>query len=270
MITDGRVVLVHDIVDLQRLLRKKTNHSVTFGTIPSLASLLQKGRKDNCGRAERGLMNSTIDDRTREAEGDLDEPRFDEEATLLAAQPVVPLVEVKAKTRSRARFALALAIGGGLLIGLLAATLLYRYVGVKEPAPAETTAVTEQPETNEPQSYAGGATVTGDETAALATEATEAEDARKVAPEIEKPKVAQDPGPQPQVAPKPRPVIVRDLPDRTDDEEIDRAMRRAERQAERRERRRAAREAKRQNRDPGETTDDLLRIREIFEGAPRP
>jgi len=212
-------------------------------------------------------MNSRIDDRAREAEGALDEPRFDEEATLLAAQPVVPLGEVKAKTLSRARLALALAIGGGLLIGLLAATLVYRYVGVKEPAPAETTAVTEQPDTTEPQNYAGGATVRGNETAALATEAGHTP---KVVPEVEKPKPAQGPDAQPQAAPKPRPVIVRELPDRADDEEIDRAMRQAERQAERRERRRAAREAKRQNREQDQTTDDLLRIREIFEGAPRP
>ena len=75
----------------------------------------------------------------------------------------------------------------------------------------------------------------------------------------------------PEIAPR-RPVVVREPQSpATDekDEEVYRAIRRAERQEER-ERRRAIREARRQGRQPNQTADDLTRIREIFEGAPKP
>ena len=88
-------------------------------------------------------MNSTVEDRMTGGHN-LDEPHFDEEATILAARPVVPLNEVKAEKRSKAGVAVALAIGGGLLIGLLAATLIYRYLGANL-VPGETTRVAEQP-----------------------------------------------------------------------------------------------------------------------------
>ena len=83
-------------------------------------------------------MNSTIDDRITDGRN-LDEPHFDEESTLLAARPVVPLEEVKAERRSKTGVAVALAISGGLLIGLLAATLIYRYLGSDRVPTEETT-----------------------------------------------------------------------------------------------------------------------------------
>ena len=211
-------------------------------------------------------MKSTIDEPT-----DLDEPHFDEEATILAARPVVPLDEVPETRRFKGGPALALAIGGGLLIGLLAATLIFRYLSVNQPAPVETTVAEQpaqvpEPPSGEAETSAGGAVATADEADESVAD--------------ENPSVAKDnPEPQPEesrtvrpseVEPR-RPAVVRDAPQPADDEEdaaIERAMRRAQRQEERRERRRAVREARRQERQPA--SDDLTRIREIFEGTPRP
>lgn len=216
---------------------------------------------------------SSNDQTIRDSEVGLDEPHFDEEATLLAARPVVPLVEVKAKKRSKARWALSLAIVGGLLVGLLGATFLYRYLG-SEPRVAEATEVREQPA--EPQTSAGG-------TVPVAAETSSEEEKAAIRPALEtQPEAEQETRPAPartdsgparaepptRSAPKPRPVIVRDSTDRSEAEEMqEREMRRARRQQERREERRAAR---RDNRERAQTNDDLLRIREIFEGAPRP
>ncbi len=220
-------------------------------------------------------MDSTTGQRFTRTEVRLDEPHFDEEATLLSAQPVVPLEEVKAKTRSKARVAMAMAIGGGLLIGLLAATFIYRYVGSGEPQVLETTVVSEQPKADEQHNSSGGLTAGAAENPVIATDETKsppikAEDTEPVPAKSEPAPVKQ---PEPQSAPEPRPVIVRDRPERAADdydEETDREIRRAERQEERRQRRRAAREARREPRERARTTDDLLRIREIFEGSPRP
>jgi hypothetical protein len=213
-----------------------------------------------------GLMDSTTDRRFTRTEIRLDEPHFDEEATLLSAQPVVPLEEVKAKTRSKARLSLALAIGGGLLIGLLAATLIYRYVGGwNQPQVLETTAVTEQPAAALENS-AGGA-IGRAETPALAGD-IQPDSVVTEEPRMEPAPVKTEPA-QPEIrqnAPKTRPVIiVRDEPEPVDDDDMDREARRAERQQEKRQRR-AVREARRERAQ----TDDLLRIREIFEGSPRP
>ena len=198
----------------------------------------------------------------------LDEPHFDEEATLLSAQPVVPLEEVKAKTRSKARLALALAIGGGLLIGLLAATLIYRYMGSTEPQVLETAATTEQPAAAL-ENAAGGA-IGRVETPVIADDVTPQPVATEE-PTIEPAPVKTDAGPaRPEIrqsTPKTRPVIiVWDEAEPDDDDGIDREARRAARREERRQRR-VTKEAWRER---AQTSDDLLRIREIFEGSPRP
>ena len=213
-------------------------------------------------------MNSTIDDRITGGQ-DLDEPHFDEEATI-AARPVVPLGEVKAENRSKAGFAVALAIGGGLLIGLLTATLIYRYLGASQAPTVETTTVAEQPANQLPRA-AGGAAVGVEDSAMTSVEEDSpvetASETRELLPETEESKPVRNQDRSPEVAPR-RPVVVRESrpPIGEEDEEAARASRRAERQEERRERRRA----KRQERQSGQTADDLTRIREIFEGSPRP
>lgn len=219
-------------------------------------------------------MDSTTGQKFTRTEVRLDEPHFDEEATLLSAQPVVPLEEVKAKTRSKARLAMAFAIGGGLLIGLLAATFIYRNEGVNGRQALEATAVTEQPQLDEQQDSAGGPAAATAETAIIARDEVKSQPVRSedTEPAPAKPGHAPARQPESQSAPRTRPIIVREAPERSgdSDEEIDREIRRAERQEERRQRRRSAREARREPRERAQTTDDLLRIREIFEGSPRP
>lgn len=215
-------------------------------------------------------MDSTTDQRFTRTEVRLDEPHFDEEATLLSAQPVVPLDEVKAKTRSKARLALASAIVGGLLIGLLTATLIYRYAGSNDPRVLETASVTEQPEEDQ-QNSAGGTTVEPEETAVVATKEEKTPIAAPEEPGDARAEPASaKPEPAALNAPESRPVIAADASKRADDQDVDPEIRRSERREERRERRRAAREARREPRERAQTTDDLLRIREIFEGTPRP
>jgi hypothetical protein len=57
-------------------------------------------------------------------------PHFDEEWTVLAAQPVVPLQELKAKTNRRAGLKLVGAFAAALILGALAALVA---VGIKQP-----------------------------------------------------------------------------------------------------------------------------------------
>ena len=217
-------------------------------------------------------MKSNIDDRISEGDIELNEPHFDEEATILAARPVVPLDEVKAEKRSRGGLALVVAIAGGLIIGLLAATLIFRQLGSNE---APTTASSDSPATRvaEPPTDQlltadGGVTSIGETVTSNEEEKAAATDEGDRERKVEaKPGRVQDPAPQ--VEPRPR-IIVREPPPADDEEpaEVQRS-RRVERQEERRERRRAIREARRQQRGQDDN-DDLTRIREIFEGSPRP
>lgn len=224
-------------------------------------------------------MNSTIDERIASGQN-LDEPHFDEEATVLAARRVVPLDQVKAE-RSKAGLAVALAIGGGLLIGIFAATLIYRYLSTNQVPGGETT-VADQPVSpvgeqisSQLPSPSGGAVGVAD-SAATSSEREKPDEidtetsGRESEAEESRPVRSEDDAPE--VAPR-RPVVGRGSRPPVwdvDDEEWERANRRAERQEERRERRRAIREARRQQRQPNQTADDLTRIREIFEGAPKP
>ena len=231
-------------------------------------------------------MNSTIDDRITDGQN-LDEPHFDEEATILAARPVVPLDEVKTEGRSKAGAVLALAIGGGLLIGLLAATLIYRYLDANQVPQRETTTVAEQPASqvgeqmvNPLPSPAGGAVVDDssvrsidDSAVTIVEDAKPADDTetREPEPEVEERKPVKTQDRAPDVEPR-QPIVVRESTPPADEEKGDeaaRGVRRAARQEERRERR-AVRETRRQERQSNQTADDLTRIREIFEGAPKP
>lgn len=228
-------------------------------------------------------MNSTNDERITGREN-LDEPHFDEEATVLAARPVVRLDEVKSEKRSKASVAIGLAIGGGLLVGLLAAALIYRYLGANQVPTGETNIVAEQPASpageptaNQLPSSAGGAVVGVDDPAVTSVqdeEPVETDTAtREREPKLEESKPVKTQDRAPEAAPR-RPVVVTESRPQADDDEEDkeaeRAIKRAERQEERRERRRAERQANRQERRQNQTADDLTRIREIFEGSPKP
>lgn len=186
-------------------------------------------------------MESNITDQQYlAADLQLSEPHFDEEATVLSARPVVPLHEVRTGARSSRRLGFGLAILVALLVGAFGATLIYQQRGQKEEeAIAEPASSISEPAVQEgPVAGASGSAVDLNGSAPSFAVNTDAGTTRP-----------------PLYAPA---------------QENKREMRRAERIEARRER-----EAERQtNRDArghkNQPSDDLLRIREIFEGSRRP
>lgn len=188
-------------------------------------------------------------------------PHFDEDATLVSARPVVPLQEVNAKIRFRRRVIFGLTILAAIIVGAISGTLLLQ--SGPNSQSAEETAVS-QP-TVSSSGAAGGPT---------------SEPAEGRVP------LAQDPDEEPRTREAPsagdslikkritaaisrtseKPArVASPEPQRHEDLENDeREMHRAERRNARRE---ARRELRRQHEQIG---DDLLRIREIFEGPSRP
>jgi hypothetical protein len=200
----------------------------------------------------------------------LAEPHFDEEATLLSARPVVPLRDVRAETRSGSaetgsgrRLAFGLAMVVAVLAGAIGAGLIYKQRAQKQAtAIVNTGTPVPEPAVPEGQLLSGAGGAISDSTAspvpekvdvttrAVAKEATT--ETRKSAPPLSS---------QSGRAKEP-------LQDEASDEWDHRESRRAERM----EARRLRREAKREGRDDRirQPSDDLLRIREIFEGSRRP
>ncbi len=234
------------------------------------------------------------------AEIELDEPHFDE-ATLLTARPVVPLEVVEAKSRSLNRVLIGSAIVVALFIGVFAASFIYRSRGVTpktsaaatEDAPAQSelaveggVAAVESPEI-EPVAELQEPVVEPEETEPVASDRKQPNErpAVKNAPANSSPVISRRPPPARQVN---RPAndeadygaLEEDIARQRElDKEIRRAERREERRALRREERRSEmreerrprrveKEAKHQGGD--RPTDDLSRIREIFEGRPKP
>ena len=218
-------------------------------------------------------MDSNITDQEQfGADLQLSEPHFDEEATLLSAQPVVPLDEVTAGGRSGRRLAFGLAIVFALVVGALGATLIYKQRGQKQgTAIAETaTPVSNQaaPETTsltgdggaKPDSHGSASAMAengGDVVRREVSNAGASNQSRKQGPQLFQSAESNK-------ATETRQNEAISLRDK-------REMRRAERMEETRLRRKAERVARRDARDhKSRPSDDLLRIREIFEGAPRP
>lgn len=213
----------------------------------------------------------------------LSEPHFDDEATLLSARPVVPLHEVKAAERSRRRLTFGLTLVAAIVVGAFGATLIYRQRGQ---SPAAATVDTAAPNAEVLPSHrnapaAGGGTTEASPPASSASanlndvpkpepgdiEAAAATRSRK--PTIS---IAQIKGVAHKTAQNTSGVksteTSRDEADRVENE---RAQRRAERLETRRQRREARREAGGEVRSRRvRQGDDLLRIREIFEGPRRP
>ncbi len=204
------------------------------------------------------------------AESPLAEPHFDDETTLLSARPVVPLDKVWTEARSGRRLAFGLAIVAALIIGALGATFIYKQRGQKQTTAILTTdsQASEQPTQQSPAAIdAGGATLDSQSSAATASEnlqnvptnqqndtfAMEKKFAPAVSPEAESGSGSE--------------TSQNLAKNRKDGEEI----LRAERMETRRLRRMAERQARKDTRgDKGQPSDDLLRIREIFEGSPKP
>lgn len=197
--------------------------------------------------------------------GDLSLPHFDEDATLLSARPVVPLHEVKAETRSRRRVIFGLTILAAVLLGAISATLLLLQSGNNTESAAD--AALNQPLTP-PSGVAGGS----------ASESADASILELGEPD-EQPQPAKARGvnnsPNSPIAKRTEAPIQR-MPSRSvkmgsSDRNVEETLENDEIEFRRAERREARRAARRENRRRSEqTVDDLLRIREIFEGSPRP
>ena len=192
------------------------------------------------------------------SESPLTEPHFDEEATVLSARPVVPLEEIQLEEHSRKRLLFGLAIACSLALGALCGAFVY-----KNSEQGASTAITEA---------APGAT--GLNVNAPVSAIAEGVDASAtgISPESEVqtsvPPVSKKP-----LAPVSRNsrVVARDpktpAPPQIEQQERNWDEELYERRLRRRSERQAMRESRRRQRRPA---DDLWRVRDIFEGPPRP
>jgi hypothetical protein len=215
------------------------------------------------------LMESNINDqRFFGNESQLAEPHFDEEATLLSARPVVPLEKVSAKFRLNRPWLFGLALAGALFLGVAATAIYYSRLNTREVRPqanVETNSsnvqATQSGEPagglNESQAIAGGSTLASGRADASA----------KVEPE------GQPMSPVSSTTSRNTTAEVARRHTRNPANAVERSTRESENREERRAARREARQRDRQSereRRASNTSDDLLRIREIFEGPPRP
>lgn len=194
-------------------------------------------------------------------------PHFDEEATLQSARPVVPLHEVRVAARSRRHLLLGAALLVAAILGALTASLVYS----RRSQPQEGSATATVPDSSKSESDgfvspsgATGSSQDSNDPAAPASEftgvhpATGQGDANRNS--VNRRQTAQG-------------SRVRNQPDRVVSPEIqDRDGQIAADEIEmRREQRSEARRLRRERRANGRRTGDgLTRIREIFEGSPRP
>jgi hypothetical protein len=190
----------------------------------------------------------------------LAEPHFEEEATLLSARPVVPLEEVTSARRSittqgssKKGLAIGVAIACSLVVGALVATLLYKQRGQTQSIQAVSTAVPGAAGIPRPElapaiveDVEGAATGLSSAPDAGATE-------RKPSSPVSHSVTAKAVETKRR---KPVPQQVEDT-ESSGSEPIDEW--RLRRRSEREERRESRRHRRRRS-------DDLLRIREIFEG----
>jgi hypothetical protein len=197
-------------------------------------------------------MDSNIEDE-RDFDGNLllAEPHFDEEATLLSAQPVVPLDRVESERRLSRRMSFGIAIISSLVLGALAAKVIYKSGG-EEQTPAFVSDAA-----RDGVGLAGEAAPTPSLNAEAAGGKTEVLQNANNANGQSKPQTL--------VTEVKKEVTVRKLVPLPQAEKDARQEKRFENDQERtRERRKEAR------RHQNKPADGLLRIREIFEGPARP
>jgi type IV secretory pathway VirB10-like protein len=199
----------------------------------------------------------------------LAEPHFDDEATLLSARPVVPLRAIRQQARSARHLAFGLAIVVALMVGALGATLIYKQRGQKtEPAIVETTTNISEPTSpaEPPSSEVGGAAIESDEPKPSIAE-NEAEVTTQKARNAGAAKM-----PATLVSQSVESAKKATRRDETLNKKDRKDMRRADRFDARSgssSKHQAVREARREAR-ARQSSNGLWRIREIFEGSPRP
>lgn len=195
-------------------------------------------------------------------------PHFDDEATLVSARPVVPLQQVKEEARSKRRLGFGLAIAGALVAGALGASVIYKQRD--EPQQSVSSEVVKLPAKVEPADSSNGFVSATGEASGAAIDSNQHPSAGP----------ASDPSDAKSV---PAPTVIRTQTARADRRRTDEQVRTSDvaqydedqilqdeieqRREERREERRLWRE--RRNRRE-RSSEGVNRIREIFEGRPRP
>lgn len=210
------------------------------------------------------MESTTTDQQFFDGEPSLSEPHFDEEATVLAARPVVPLAtvrEVKAvegKTSFHRPWILGLALVGMLLVGIFATAIYYSRVNKKDSQSFGDAGVAAGVEADTTKSADGFS----EPAPAQLVVNPETPAGVKKQPANQTVKSSADP------SKKPLPRLVAVITEKGDmDEEIEES--REDQKAARKQARQERRRAQRERRD-AKSSDDLLRIRDIFEGSPRP
>ena len=193
----------------------------------------------------------------------LTQPHFDDEATVQTARPVVPLEEVRRASRSRQKLLLSAALCLAAVVGAVAASIVFSER--QQPSPESATATIPQSSEESangfvtPSGEASGATVDPNETVAIDSSAATPDSADEALEVPSSPRVSrQQPVRNSRVSKPVEKVVTRPEPEAEDREADERAARREER--------REARRLRRERR----AGDGLTRIREIFEGSPRP
>jgi hypothetical protein len=204
------------------------------------------------------MESNNINQEYFEGAAPLGEPHFDEEATVLSARPVVPLQEIKAEEQSRKRLIVGLAMACSLTMGALAATLIYKQRGegqstaISTAVPGAAGMVVDHPASSSAPAEVGGGAVAdtlpegGATTAEKKSVPSVSGSTASTAVELQRKK---------------------NLPEQVEELELTRAERIDSRRLRRRLERQAWRESGGRQR---KTSDDLLRIRDIFEGPTRP
>ncbi|HEU4477305.1 MAG TPA: hypothetical protein VFR80_02230 [Pyrinomonadaceae bacterium] len=190
-------------------------------------------------------------------------PHFDDEATVQSARPVVPLHEVKRIALTRRNIVLGAALCLAAVVGALVASIIYSQPSQRAPEEAAATIpdTTDSEDFVAPSGEASGSTVNPEDAVASNTETAASDEAdserpvnrvisRDRQPKIANPRVEKQPD---LVVSQPKIQDRGDLDVRAEEELL-------------REQRREARRARRERR----ANDGLTRIREIFEGSPRP
>ena len=204
------------------------------------------------------MESNNINQEYFEGAAPLGEPHFDEEATVLSARPVVPLQEIKAEEQSRKRLIVGLAMACSLTMGALAATLIYKQRGeeqstaISTAVPGAAGMVVDHPASSPATAEVGGGTVADTLPEAGATTAE-----KKSMPSVS----SSTPSTAVELQQK------KNLPEQDEELEVTRTERIDSRRLRRRSERQAWRESDGRQR---KTSDDLLRIRDIFEGPTRP
>ena len=203
------------------------------------------------------------------------QPHFVEERTLLSARPVVPLEQVKTRERSRRGLLLTSAIAVSLLLGACTALAIV-YVQqrrITQPA-SDPTQQSKSEQVNPTSAPLEEAADVEKSTASAGASASARRGTSSSSPESEKRAVAVNASntetKRIATVPSARTSRQNEVPvaDARTDESASRVNDREMRRDERREARRVWREEIRQRRV--NSSDDLFRIREIFEGRRRP